>query len=132
MYELIENLLPLITSVTFLILTQHARLPFQQRQDVLVEEQRAEAEEVPQAQVRHGAPVPHARLGFNHSGLGHGDLQHRLAWHAVAAGQHHPLLPGAAGRQQAPQRVHDRLPAAQHGTCTWAPPPASKGTQAGE
>lgn len=43
-----------------LLFTQHAGLPLQQRQDVLVQEEGAEAEEIPEAQVAHGAPVPYA------------------------------------------------------------------------
>lgn len=97
------------------LFTQHAGLPLQQRQDVLVEEERAEAEEVPQAQVGHGAPVPQARLGLDDGGLSDGDLQHLLPGQALAAGQHHALLPAAQRRQQPPQRVQDAVPAAWHG-----------------
>lgn len=116
--------------VTLFIFTQHAGLPLQQRKDVLVEEQRAEAEEVPQAQVGHGAPVPHARLGLDHRRLRHRDLQHLLARQAVAAGHDHPLLAGAARRQEAPQWVDDVVPDAWH--CTCASPPPSKGAPTGE
>lgn len=94
--------------------TQHARLPFQQRQDVLVEKQGAEAEEVPEAQVGEGAPVPDPRLGLDHRGLCDGDLQHLLPRQALAAGQQHSLLPGAKRRQEAPQRVPGGVPATWH------------------
>lgn len=77
------------------LLTQHARLPLQQCQDVLVEEQGAETEEVPEAQVGQGSPVPHPRLRLDHCGLCDGDLQHLLPWQALTAGQHHSLLAGA-------------------------------------
>lgn len=94
--------------------TQHAGLPLQKRQDVLVEEQRAETEEIPQAQVGHGAPVPHPWLCLDNRRLCNRDLQHLLPWQALAAGQHHSLLAGVERWHEAPQRVPGRLPAAWH------------------
>lgn len=89
--------------MTLFLLTKHAGLSFQQRQYVLVEEQGAEAEEVPEAQVGHGAPVQHPGLRLDHCGLGHCDLQHLLPRQALTAGQHHSLLTGTERRQEAPQ-----------------------------
>lgn len=60
MFSLVNSIISGNISIVLFLFTQHAGLPLQQRQDVLVEEQGAEAEEVPEAQVGHGAPVPHS------------------------------------------------------------------------
>lgn len=111
-----------------LLFTQHAGLPLQQRQDVLVQEEGAEAEEIPEAQVAHGAPVPHAWLRLDDRCLRHCDLQHLLPWQALAVGHHHSLLTGAEGWQEAPpQRVCGSLSATWHcdyfqrGGAPWGP-----------
>lgn len=83
--------------------TQHARLSLQQREDVLVEEERAEAEEVPERQEGQSPGVPHARVRLDHRGLGDGDLQDRLSRRALAAGQRHPLLTRPEAAERGPE-----------------------------
>ncbi len=84
-------------------LTQHARLSLQQRQYVLVEEERAEAEEVPERQVGQSPGAPDAGVRLDHSGLGDGDLEHRLSGGALAAGQQHSLRPRPEAAQRGPE-----------------------------
>lgn len=99
------------------VFTQHAWLPLQQWQDVLVEEKSAEAEEAPEAQVGHGAPVPDPWLRLDHRGLCDGDLQQLFPRQAVAAGQHHALPLAAERRQEVPKRMPRVSPTAQHHIC---------------
>lgn len=73
-------------------LTEHAGLSFKQRQYIFVQKQGAEAEEVPETQIGHGAPVGHPRLCLDHRSLRYRDLQHLLPREALTAGQHHSLL----------------------------------------
>ncbi len=84
------------------LLTQHAGFSLQQRQYVLVEEQRAEAEEVPERQVCQRPGAPDTGFGLDHRGLGDGDLQHRLSRSALAAGQKHSLRPRPEAVQRGP------------------------------
>lgn len=104
-------------SASLFFLTQHAGLPLQKWQDVFVEEQGAEAEEVPEAQVGHRAPIPYPRLSLNHCGLCDCDLENLLPWQALTAGEHHSLLSCAERRQDAPQRVPGIRSAARHCPC---------------
>lgn len=103
--------------MVILIFTQHAGLTLQQGQDVFVKEQGAEAEEIPQSQVDHGAPIPHPWLCLDHCSLCDCDLQHLLPRHALAAGQHHSLLAGAERWQETPQRVPGRVSVGWHRAC---------------
>lgn len=74
-------------------ITQHARLALQQRQNVFIEEESAEAEEEPQAEVDERVGVPDAQVRLDDGGLGDGDLQDVLLRHAVAPGDDELFAP---------------------------------------